>query len=90
MNVWRAVDAAALAGTTLRVTGVKRPSSSSFELKWTAVPGASYRVYRASTLSAPFTPLTAVMTAGQGQTMETYTDSSAADPQEFYKVELVP
>ncbi|MDQ6624026.1 MAG: S8 family serine peptidase, partial [Verrucomicrobiota bacterium] len=90
LNLARAFAAAAQLETTLQIISVSQPSAHEFQITWVAVPGGTYRVSSAASPAGPFTPLSDPITAGAGQTSESYTDANADGPARFYRVELVP
>ncbi len=91
LNVARAVEGGAAAAAGPRILAIVRSGGNAIELQWSAVPGLSYRVLATDDLRTPFAPLSGALTAGAGETTQSFVDSSAADgSQKFYKVELLP
>lgn len=76
--------------SALKVTTSSRPSTTSFNVVWSSVPGKIYRVQASTTLAAnSFTDISGDIPASAGVTTS-YLDTSAGGARKFYRVRVVP
>ena len=75
--------------SVLRVTNSSRPTSTSFYVTWSSVPGKTYRVQASTTLeSNSFTDISGDIPASAGATTS-YSDLGANGLWKFYRVRVV-